>query len=427
MEDSSFDQSFIDSLSGITHIGRYLITEKLGRGATGIVYLAKDPYIKRNVAIKVAQTATDKARERFLVEAQSAGQFNHPNIVSIYDVGVQDDFCYLTMEYIEGNTLEMYCDRENLLPIQKVIEIILSICSALDYSHKRNVIHRDIKPANIMLDADDTTKITDFGVAQMTENTAVSGIFGTPSYMSPEQVTEESISSQSDIFSVGCVLYELLTGIQAFPGENNFAIIYKITSTEPPSVLSIRPDLPEIMESIIEKTIAKDLSNRYQSCTALAYDLRVALRGISGSAVSNDKIKDVADYIHHLKFFLDFTYDEVKEIVSLSQIIKVRNGNAIVSQGEIDDTFYILMSGSAKVVKSSNVIASIEAGDCIGEMALIGGQQRIADVKADTDCILLKISSSLLDNASDSLKHLFFKTFAITLVHRLSVSSRKDD
>ena len=426
MDYDSPDQSFIDSLSGITGIGRYIITEKLGRGATGVVYLAKDPYIKRNVAIKVAQTSTDRARERFLVEAQSAGQFNHPNIVSIYDAGVQDDFCYLAMEYIEGNTLEMYCDKDNLLPAQKVIEIILSLCSALDYSHKRNVVHRDIKPANIMLDAENITKITDFGVAQMTESTAVAGIFGTPSYMSPEQVTEESISPQSDIFSVGCVLYELLTGVQAFPGENNFAIIYKITNTEPPSILSLRPGLPEIMESIIEKAISKDPSRRYQGCTAMAYDLRVALRGISGSGVSNDKIKDVADYIHNLKFFHNFSKDEVKEIVSLSQIIKVSRGNAIVIEGDIDDTFYVLMSGTAMVVRGNNVIASIKAGDCIGEMALIGGQKRIANVMAYTDCILLKISSSLLDNASDSLKHLFFKNFAVTLVHRLSKSSRRD-
>lgn len=427
MEESSINQNFIESLSGITNIGRYNILQKLGRGASGVVYLAKDPYIKRNVAIKAAQTSTDKKRERFLVEAQSAGQFNHPNIVSVYDVGVQDDFCYLAMEYIEGNTLEMYCDKNNLLPIQKVIEIILSLCSALDYSHKRGVIHRDIKPANIMLDADESTKITDFGVAQMTESTAVAGIFGTPSYMSPEQVTEESISTQSDIFAVGCVMYELLTGVQAFPGENNFAIIYKITSTEPPSILSINPELPEILESIIEKAIAKDLSKRYQSCTALAYDLRVALRGISGTAISSDKIKDVADYIQHLKFFHDFSHDEVREIVSLSNIIKVGKDNTIVSEGEIDDTFYILMSGTARVIRNDNVIATIASGDCIGEMALIGGQKRIANVIAETDCILLKISSSLLDNASDSLKHLFFKNFAVTLVHRLSVSSRSDD
>lgn len=423
MEDSSSDPGFLESLSGIKKIGRYSITRKLGRGGTGIVFLAKDPYIKRNVAIKVARTATDKSRERFLVEAQSAGQFNHPNIVSVYDVGVQADFCYIAMEYIEGHTLETYCQKNNPLPLQKIIEIILSVCSALDYSHKRGVIHRDIKPANIMLDAEGVTKITDFGVAQMIGDSHAVGFYGTPSYMSPEQVTEKPIGFQSDIFSLGCVFYELLAGEQAFPGDNNFSIIYKISNTEPESVLSLRPDLPEIIDDILKSAIARDLSVRYQTCTEFAYDLRVALRGISGSAISSDKIKDVADYISHLKFFQSFPQEEVKEIVSLSQIIKIGKGKTIISEGEIDDTFYILMSGRAKVRKSSNVIASIETGDCIGEMALIGSQKRIADVIADTECLLLKLSSSLLDNASDSLKHLFFKTFAVTLVQRLSVSS----
>ena len=424
MEYYSIDTGFIESLSGIKNIGRYRVIRKLGRGGTGIVFLAKDPYIKRNVAIKVAQTATDKSREKFLVEAQSAGQFNHPNIVSIHDVGVQADFCYIAMEYIEGHTLETYCREDNGLNLQKIIEIILSVCSALDYSHKRGVIHRDIKPANIMQDTEGTTKITDFGVAQMIEDSDAVGFYGTPSYMSPEQVTEKPVGFQSDIFSLGCVLYELLTGEKAFSGDNNFSIIYKISNTEPDSVLSIRPDLPEIIDDIVKKAIARDISKRYLSCTELAYDLRVALRGISGSAVSSEKIKDVADYISHLRFFKGFPKNEVNEIVALSQIIKVDRGKTIVSEGEIDDTFYILMSGRAKVKKSSNVIAAVETGDCIGEMALIGSQKRIADVTADTDCILLKISSSLLDNASDSLKHLFFKTFAFTLVQRLSVSSK---
>jgi eukaryotic-like serine/threonine-protein kinase len=424
MVDSSVDRGFSESLSGIKNIGRYEIISKLGRGGSGIVFLAKDPYIKRKVAIKVAQTTTDRSRERFLIEAQSAGQFSHPNIVSIYDVGVQADFCYIAMEYIEGHTLDRYCDKKNLLTLQKVIEIMFSVCSALDYSHRMGIIHRDIKPANIMLDEEDITKITDFGVAQMIEDIPAAGFFGTPSYMSPEQVKESAIGFQSDIFSLGCVLYELLSGEQAFPGDNNFSIIYKISNTEPVPILTIRSDLPEIIGDIVKKAIAKEIHARYQTCTELAYDLRIALRGISGSAVTSDKIKDVADYISHLKFFQSFPHEEVKEIVALSQILKVGSGKKIVSEGEIDDTFYILMSGRATVMKNSNLIATINTGDCIGEMALIGTQKRIADVTADTDCILLKISASLLDNASDSLKHLFFKNFAVTLVQRLSASSR---
>src|SRR4030043_251018 len=198
------DLQFMNSLEGIETIGRYQIIRKLGQGGAGVVFLCKDPFIKRRVAIKISQTPTDRARERFLVEAQSAGQFNHPNIVSIYDVGVQNNFCYMTMEYIEGDTLEKFCLKKHRLPLRRVIEIALNVCSALDYSHKRGIIHRDIKPANIMIDKDGIVKIADFGIAQMTESTVVSGFFGTPSYMSPEQLKEEPIGYQSDIFSWGC-------------------------------------------------------------------------------------------------------------------------------------------------------------------------------------------------------------------------------
>jgi serine/threonine protein kinase len=418
------DLQFINSLEGIETIGRYQIIHKLGQGGAGIVFLCKDPFIKRMVAIKISQTATDRARERFLVEAQSAGQFNHPNIVSIHDVGVQSNFCYMTMEYIEGDTLEKSCLKKHRLPLRRVIEIALNVCSALDYSHKRGIIHRDIKPANIMIDKDGIVKIADFGIAQMTESTAVSGFFGTPSYMSPEQLKEEPIGYQSDIFSLGCVIYELLSNQKAFPGENNFSIIFKITSSEPEPISKIRPDLPPLMEDIIKKAIAKDPAERYQSCTELAYDLKVVLRGLT-EITESEEIKDVVDFVHNLKFFRGFSEDQVKEIVSLSHIIKIDKGKAIVSEKEIDDTFYIIMSGQAKVKKDGKDIASLGTGDCLGEMALIGGQRRVADVIADTDCILLKIGSSLLDNTADSVKYLFFKSFALTLVQRLSRTRSK--
>jgi serine/threonine-protein kinase len=327
------------------------------------------------------------------------------------------------MEYIEGPTLEKFCLKENLLPLNRVIEIIFSMCNALDYAHEQGVIHRDIKPANIMLDNSGIAKITDFGLAQMTEKTAEMGIFGTPSYMSPEQLRDEVAGNESDLFSLGCVLYELLTGEQAFPGENSFSIMYKITHEEPVSVLDIRPDLPEIFEDIIKKALAKDPNKRYPSGIAFGYDLRVALRGLVGDS-ADEKVGDFTDDISRLAFFREFTSDQIKEITSASNTVTIREGQVVVAEGEIDDTFYILLSGRAKVRKKEKDMATIGTGECFGEMAFIGGQARVATVVAETDCIVMKISATLLDGTSDSVKYLFFKNFATILVHRLSKSAQ---
>lgn len=421
MAKSFFEKDFMTDLGQSDTVGRYRIVRKLGHGATGVVYLARDPYIKRNVAIKISQVASDKGRERFFIEAQSAGRLSHQNIVAIHDVGMFRDFCYITMEYVEGPTLDKFCHKEFLLPVNKVTEIIFSVCNALDYAHKQGVIHRDIKPANIMLDDSGTAKIADFGIAQMTEKTAEMGIFGTPSYMSPEQLRDEIAANESDLFSVGCVLYELLSGEQAFPGENSFSIMYKITNEEPVPLLSIRPDLPEIFEDILKKSLAKDPNDRYPSGMAFGYDLRVALRGLVGDS-ADKKVRDFADDIYRLSFFKEFTGDQIREIISASNIVTAREGEVVVAEGEIDDTFYILVSGRAGVRKSGKDIASIDTGECFGEMACIGGQARVASVVADTDCIVLKISATLLDGSSDSVKFLFFKNFAMTLVRRLSKS-----
>lgn len=419
IQEAPIDPEFLLSLEKLKTLGRYELIKKLGRGGAGVVFLGRDPYIKRYVAIKIARTVTDKARQRFLVEAQSAGRFNHPNIVDIHDLGVQDDFCYLTMEYIKGSTLEKYCEEGNLLPMSDVMDIVLNVCSALEYAHKEGVIHRDIKPANIMLTESNITKIADFGVAQMTESTAETGIIGTPSYMSPEQLKGETVGPESDIFSLGCVLYELLVGKKAFPGDNNFSIMYKITNEDPMPPSDIRKDIPEILAKIIGKALSKDTRNRYQNCADLALDLKVAKRGLSNTA-KDEKIKDIVDYVHGLSFFQNFSVEEVEEIVSMSHIIKVKHGKFIVEQGDIDDTFYIVMSGEAKVIKDGRDLALISTGDCFGEMAMIGGQVRTANVIANNECILIKINATLLDSASEAVKFLFYKNFATTLVKRLA-------
>lgn len=422
------DAKFLTDLSDTKTIGRYEIIGQLGKGSMGVVYLGKDPYINRNVSIKISRPANvdgdiaDRYRERFFVEAQSAGQLMHPNIVAIYDAGMYKDFCYIAMEYIDGPTLETYCNKD-LLPISKVVETIFTACQALDYAHKQGVIHRDLKPSNIMLNQAGEVKITDFGIAQVkSEHTISTSIIGSPSYMSPEQVKEELVDDKSDIFSLGCVLYELLTGEKAFIGENYFSILYKITHGNPVPVVKIRADVPEILGKITQKAIAKEPPERYQTCMDFAYDLRVALRGLKGT-VSSSKVEDVVDYIHNVPFFEEFTRDHVKEILDVSNIVKFRKGRVVVAEGEIDDSFFIILSGEAQVQKNNRPLAHIGRGECFGEMSYLSGQSRSATVISATDCILIKISAILLDRASESMQVLFLKKFAMTMLKRLSIKN----
>ncbi len=419
MSRTPFDEEFIAGLADLTDVGRYEIIRKLGQGGAAAVYLGKDRYIKRYVAIKMSQPSSDKSRARFFLEAQSVGRLNHPNIVAIYDADVYKDFCYLTLEYIEGPTLKKFCHKDELLPLSRAVEIVFSACNALDYAHKQGIIHKDIKPSNIMVNKDGAIKITDFGIAQMIGKTAELGVIGTPSYMSPEQAEDGIVGNQADIFSLGCILYELLTGERAFSGENSYVIMYKTINKEPESMLKVRPDLPEILDQITKKALAKDAKERYQSCMAFADELRVALRGLRG-IVKDEETGEIVDYVHHVPFFHNFTRDQVNDLVSPDNIIKVPVGRVVVSEGEISDTFYVVLSGKLKIMKGDEEIALIVDGECFGEMAYIAGQARFATVVADTDCILMEITPHFMERLSTSIQFLFFKNFAMTLVRRLS-------
>jgi serine/threonine-protein kinase len=356
------------------------------------------------------------------LEAQSAGRLNHPNILAIYDTGIYRDFCYILMEYEEGATLKAHCHARNLLPVERTTETLFKVCNALDYAHQQGVIHRDIKPSNIMMAPDNTPKIMDFGIAQLSEQTTEGGLWGTPSYMSPEQLKEEPVTAQSDIFSLGCVLYELLTGTKAFGGENDFSIIYKITRENPKPILQVREGLPAIFNDIIRKSLAKNPKDRYPTCMDMAYDLRVALRGLR-PAHEREKIQDVIDLVRHVPFFHNFTREQLHELGLASCIVKYSAGKVIVAEGDIDDTFYIILKGRVQIGKQGKPIALIGAGECFGEMAYIAGQARVATATAVTECALMKISATLLDKAPEAIQLQFFKNFARTLSYRLEKSA----
>jgi CHASE2 domain-containing sensor protein/tRNA A-37 threonylcarbamoyl transferase component Bud32 len=260
-------------------VGRYQIVSELGKGTMGVVYKAKDPKINRFVAIKVIRFSDDfdedvlsEVKNRFLREAEIAGQLSHPSIITVFDVGEDQDLTYMAMEYLEGKSLSHYCKRETLIPVPRAVEIIKNIAEALDHAHKAKVIHRDIKPANIMILNDGGVKVTDFGIAKAISSslTKTGIVLGTPNYMSPEQIMGHSIGPRTDIFSLGVLFFHLVTGELPFRGEKLNTLLYQITQAKHPSVRSINPSLPKAVEQIIDKALAKNPDHRFKSAGEMA-------------------------------------------------------------------------------------------------------------------------------------------------------------
>lgn len=270
-------------------LGRYEIEKELGRGAMGTVFLGKDPKINRFVAIKtlrldeVDAEMVAEVKERFFREAESAGRLNHPHIVTIHDAGEEQELGYIAMEVLDGKDLKEWCRKDTLLPVKQVLEIVADVAEALDYAHSQDVVHRDIKPANIMMLKDGTVKVTDFGIARITTSskTQTGVLLGTPSYMSPEQITSTKVDGRADIFSLGVVLFEMLAGEKPFQSDNAATLMFQIAKEPHPSVLKVRPDLPAACEAIIDKALQKDAAQRYQRAAEMAQALRTCAQGLT--------------------------------------------------------------------------------------------------------------------------------------------------
>ncbi|KJR42246.1 serine/threonine protein kinase [Candidatus Magnetoovum chiemensis] len=254
-------------------LGRYVVERELGRGAMGIVYLGKDPKIKREVAIKtlrydeIEEEQKEEIKERFFREAESAGRLMHPNIVKIFDAGEEQEIAYLAMELLTGTNLTGYCSKKNKLGFSEVVKIVLSVADALDYAHSNGVVHRDIKPANIMLMDNKEIRVTDFGIARIMESTKTQtgAVLGTPSYMSPEQIAGKKVDGRSDLFSLGVVFFEMLTGEKPFKGDSIATLMYNITSAKRPTAKDIDTKIPTCISDIINKLLEKEAENRYPS------------------------------------------------------------------------------------------------------------------------------------------------------------------
>jgi serine/threonine protein kinase len=410
-------------------IGKYLIKRRIGAGATSTVYLAEDPFFARDVAIKTVYREVlhdpvhgQRYRKLFVNEASLAGKLHHPHIATIYDAAVDSDSPYLVMEYVPGGTLEKHCGADTLLAYSNVVEIVFKCCRALEYAHRQGVIHRDIKPANIMLGEDTDIKITDFGTALsfLSDQTQVSGILGSPAYMSPEQVSEQPLNHQTDIYSLGVVMYQLLTGRLPFTADNQFSLLHKIVNEPAPPVQQVRPEVPEALARMVERALEKKTKKRYKSWNEFSLDLTDAFARLEQAG---DKLADTKkfDALKKLDFFRDFPDVELWELLRISSWKRFPPERALVAEGNLGQSFYILASGNAKVFRGKKLLSELGAGDCFGEMAFIRQvpTPRIASVVSTSDVLLVKVKARELLEASENLQLHFNRKFLDILVDRL--------
>ncbi|MDH4382667.1 MAG: serine/threonine-protein kinase [Gammaproteobacteria bacterium] len=421
----------------LSRLGKYEVLREIARGSMGIVYLGHDMYIDRPVAIKVAHSdqlddeeSGERYRKMFFNEAHTAGRLTHPNVISIYDAGVEGEICYIVMEYVEGGqTLKPFCRSDNLLPLERVVEIGFKCARALDYAHRQGVIHRDIKPTNILVRQDLDVKLADFSIAQLskmdTTETLPLGLVGSPRYMSPEQISEEFITGQTDIFSLGVVLFELLTGRHPFYADNFSRLVQKILTEAPPRLTEFRSDAPPELERIVNRAMAKDRAERYAMGGDMAADLARAFDRILDQPRENISEQEKFGAVKQLDFFQGFPEAEIWEIVRAAQWQDYEEGAQVIVEGDLDDSFYIIVHGEVKVQKAGRQLRGLYAGDCFGEMGYLAKTRRTATIAASGPTSLLKLNSSVISQASLNCQVRFLKVFLRTLIHRLSITTEK--
>ncbi len=423
------------------HIGKYEIRSKLGEGATSIVYLGYDPFAEREVAVKAIfpEVLRDKERGRLyrnllMTEASLAGKLMHPHIVQIFDAVLGEEQSYIVMEYVKGGTLEPFCSPSTLLPVDRLVEMIFKCPRALDYAFRAGITHRDIKPANILLfnpsdrpdHAGGDIKISDFGAAMMSSGeqtrTQVSGV-GSPAYMSPQQVRDMTLNHQTDIYSLGVVMYQLLTGRLPFQSTSNYGMIYQICNTDPPPPSTFRADMPTSLDAVVARAMQKEIGARYQSWEEFSHDLAQSFRNrqlLAQRQAFPDSEKFEA--LRALEFFTEFSDVDLWEVVRFSRWDEVAAETVVMRDGERGDFFAFLLDGELTVSKNGHSLETLAAGECFGEMAIIrrGEHTRGADVVAQTVTRVVTISAQALQHASDACRMHFYQGFLDVIASRLA-------
>ena len=416
-------------------IGKYRIERELGRGASGIVYLGLDGFRRRKVAIKQTHAhllrdpgQAERYRKMLRNEAALSGRLRHPNIVRLLDADEEAVPPYLVLEYVDGRPLSDHATPDTLLPVSQVLDIAFKCCNALEYAHREGLVHRDIKPANLMLAADGDLKLTDFGAALSLKSdaTQLSGLVGSPSYMSPEQVREQDLTHHSDMFSLAVVVYELLTGRRPFDGDTDFATLYKISNEAPTPPSLLRASLPPHVDEVLLRSLSKQPADRFATWPEFAQALLAAHQSLPRQRSQDTEAERFAR-LRALPFFADFHDVALWELMRLGSWRRLPQGTALMRENTPGDSFCILIEGQVAISRQGWNLSTLGPGVTLGEMTYLRPDNRIrtATALAETEVLVLKVRNPALRGASEDLQSRFDKAFIKLLVGRLIATNEQ--
>ncbi|MEA5444507.1 serine/threonine-protein kinase [Gammaproteobacteria bacterium AB-CW1] len=410
-------------------IGKYVVARELGRGTTSTVYLCHDSYRGQDVAVKLYASDSeltpeeaDVRRRLFFNEAQMAGMLDHPNILPILDAGELDDARYIVMEYVDGaRPLTEHTHPDRLLPIGKAVEVAFKCARALEYAHRQGVIHRDVKPGNILVTRNGDIRLADFGVARTEQGSLskVRGLIGSPSYMAPEQLGKHIATRETDLYALGVVLYELLTGKRPFYGDSLEKLRQQVTYASPLPVHRLREEVPPALERIVNRALEKQPARRYRSGLEFAADLSQAFKQaarLRQQMVEQERFRQ----LRHRDFFRDFAYPDIWELLNAGSWEEYKAGDVIVQAGELDQSFFIVVNGVASVYRDGQVIGRFQQGQCFGEAGYLEGARREHNIVADEDTEVLRLTATAIDRCSTDCQLRFMRQFLRMLLARLS-------
>ncbi len=417
-------------------VGKYKVSDKLGSGTCGVVYKARDTVLNRNVAIKLSpigkpDISTGKvpgAQRAFMTEISAAGKLKHPNIVTMYDAGQEGSLNYLVMEHVHGNSLKAVGKGQKLLQPFRALEVIVECCLALDYSHENGIVHRDIKPANIMMGHDGSVKLLDFGIAVTTsaDGTAIGPTLGTPNYMSPEQIRGRALGPASDFYSLGTVLFELLTGKQLFKAKKVKDLFRIVVGEIAPTLSDIRPDLPAELSDVIAKALKKMPEQRYQTGKEFSAALQPIAEQMRMMAKRSRQQLLLIRQLRRLKFFREFDDGEVAQLLNKAVETDCHDGDMLIDESACSRRFSVITSGVVVVRRKSRVVQVLGEGDTFGEFGFIHDDPSPVRVIAMSDVSLLSVGPDFLTGLSPAVHLHYYKRISESLVHKISVQDRPE-